>query len=310
MEIKEEPASALAEKNTITLNHIVNGFEITTIKSRQYLDFVIYNSEKEKISKLKINITNGNIVSFWSINNDTICNFIFKSCLLENDIGMIDQFLYTCLATKFISNSGMLKLPDYFPNGYSEFNDDYFDSKKPTKQTFLRFLDIRDELQNGLIVVPVTVKDHFSTLFIDLKTDKMLCLFDSGLGHSEEKHLEDEISESEGEEILQFTNPIAAEFVFGENLAKDIMCLNNYCLQDEQSCGYWTIAACELGTSAEYGDIDAIIRDCEDGIFQIKLAQRVLEITDDIVKGMKQNIILINPNLIQLVIHNIKNRIM
>ena len=203
---------------------------------------------------------------------------------------------------------------NYFCNGY--LSADYFDAIEPNKQDFLEFLNLQDKTE-GMAIVLVTVKDHYSTLFVDLKDKKMLCLFDSGLLHTTSEQIDEcqrtkidkilasssfeeieKLTEEEIEltEIIQVDNPQAREYVFGKNLAKDIICLNDYCLQDEQSCGYWTIAACELGASEEYGTLDRIQEDCESGIFQIKLAKMVLEITDDIIKGKKQNIILINPS--------------
>lgn len=215
-----------------------------------------------------------------------------KQTLQEEDRGFNEPTFFCCFVLNNINKIHNIKIPEYEPDGF--MSNDYFEKTQPTKEDFLKFLGLENS-QDGFIVTPVTVKDHYSTLFIDLKNNKMLCLFDSGLGHSEEKEVLNTEEIEEYEEILQFTDPIASEYVFGKNLAKDIICLNNYCLQDEQSCGYWTIAACKLGTSEEYNDIDKIIKDCNNGIFQIKLAKKVLEITDDIVKGNKQNIILINP---------------
>ena len=279
-------------KNLTILNHKVNGFEIIIKISNKYLCYTLLDNAKTQLSKLEIDIESSKILSF-NCTNTNIYKHILVNSLAEEDKGLNDQFLYTCLAIKFKDKKEILRLPHYFLNGYSEYAPDYFDSIKPSKEVFLEFLGLKN-LQDGLIVVPVTVKDHFSTLFIDLKNDKML-LFDSGLGHCEEKMELNTEEIEEDEEILKLKNPVASKYVFGKNLAKDIICLNNYCLQDEQSCGYWTIVACELGASEEYNDIDKIIKDCNNGIFQIKLAKRVLEITDDIVNGNKQDIILINP---------------
>lgn len=250
--------------------------------------------------------------------SDITVNMLLKYSLNQEDTGLTDAFILSCLLlNKKETENIYFRFPDYLNCKYvSKNTDDYFDAIEPNKQQFLEFLNLQDKTE-GMAIVPVTVKYHYSTLFIDLKDKKMLCLFDSGLLHTTSEQIGEcqrtkidkilasssleEIEKLTKEEIklteiIQVDNPQAREYVFGKNLAKDIRCLNDYCLQDEQSCGYWTVAACELGASEEYGTLDRIQEDCESGIFQIKLAKMVLEITDDIKKGGKQNIILINPS--------------
>ena len=226
----------------------------------------------------------------------------------EEDYGLSDPLLFAILVSRIDTKKLII------PHKNILTEEDYFDANNPTKEDFLGFLELGVNVQEKLIIVPITVKDHFSTLFIDSKKHE-LYLFDSGLSYTMYDSIEDEEQRTEVEKVLisgsledigelsekeilltglkYTTNPNAREFVFGKNLAKDIICLNNYCLQDDYSCGYWTIAACEIGSS--YEDTEQIKTDCEDGIFQIKLAKRVLEITDDIRKGVEQKIILINP---------------
>ena len=292
-------------------NEIRGGYDV--YKNKKVI-FSVYFRDDTQPDKIPYMEKSNNI-------SDITVDMLLKYCLNQEDTGLTDAFILACLLlNKKETENIYFRFPDYFNNKYIyNNNDNYFDTIKPNKQQFLEFLNLQDKTE-GMAIVPVTVKDHYSTLFIDLKDKKMLCLFDSGLPHTDGKGIEEkrrlcdklyeELDEAEEiekiEEVqnkirlnkIQFiVDPCASKYVFGENLAKDIICLNDYCLQDEQSCGYWTIAACELGASKEYGTLDRIQEDCESGIFQIKLAKMVLEITDDIKKGWKQNIILINPEI-------------
>lgn len=287
------------------------------------LTYVFVDKHKKDNGDAKLEFVigkNGRVKSFTN-NNFDILRILRYSLNIENglkddDYGLSDPLFFAMLVSWI--DIKKLIIPDYFPNGVLSVKD-YFDINNPTKEDFLKFLELDVSVQEKLIVVPVTVKDHFSTLFIDPKEQKLLYLFDSGLLYTKRNSIEEEEQRINIEKILFndssenanklsdndllitkldcTINPNAREFIFGENLAKDIICLNNYCLQDDYSCGYWTIAACEIGSSEEYNDVEKIKKDCDDGIFQVKLAKRVLEITDDIKKGAKQNIILINPEI-------------
>lgn len=120
-------------KNLITLIHKINGFEIVTEISNERLCYILYNRAKIQSSKLEIDIRNSKIISFNCIDTQ-IYKRILVNSLATEDKGLNDQFLYTCLAIKFKDKKDTLRLPHYFPNGYSEYVADYFEKTQTGKR--------------------------------------------------------------------------------------------------------------------------------------------------------------------------------
>lgn len=237
------------------------------------------------------------------IYNDKYVNFqkdVFLNCLGdEKDIGLNDAFLYGCIAYLFKDNHNIkYRLPCYYPDtgfdiGYDENEEeikDYFDKQNRSIDEFIKYLDFEGE-DAGLAIVPTNIKGHYATLFIDLSNKQMLYLFDSGLVYCSGEQIITGC-EQNNYEILAMKEPVnICEDIFGNEIGRQMICLNNYCLQTDESCGYWAICSCLL--AGEINDFEQIKRECKSGIFQIKLAKKVFDMTDVIIEESLKDAMLI-----------------
>lgn len=165
-------------------------------------------------------------------------------------------------------------------------------------QTTDQFRD-RLELNNGhgVAMIPITIQGHYSVLFVERDGVQRIRLFDSGLAHVDDQEARDarvEIDNLVGQGILEGENIDAqetilqrlfriettshgSEAIFGNGgLANDIIPLNFYVLQGEQTCGYFVLAAI-LYVPENDLTMQQIIDQSQQGIFQVHVTQIMLE---------------------------------
>ena len=134
-----------------------------------------------------------NLKKFILMNNYTIkngLNLLLYNLLTggdtteDEDIGLKDKDLFMGLEIirKINENKNkhiILKLFDFFP--MSSFGEDYFSIQKPNLLQFLNDIAIDDMIyKNKIIIIPLTVCDHFSLLLI---YNKNVFILDFGLVH-------------------------------------------------------------------------------------------------------------------------------
>ena len=155
--------------------------------------------DKTKDNKLVIGIQTEkvgyiiNLKEFTLLNNYTIKNglslLLYKlltnnNSTIDEDIGLKDKDLFMGLEiirriNENTNKNIILKLFDFFPN--SSFGEDYFSIKEPNLLQFLNDMEIDDIIyKNKIIIIPLTIFDHYSLLLI---YNKNAFIIDFGLVH-------------------------------------------------------------------------------------------------------------------------------
>ena len=132
---------------------------------------------KEFTLSINYTIKNGLNLLLYNLltNNNTTTN---------EDIGLKDKDLFMGLEiirriNENTNKNIILKLFDFFPN--SSFGEDYFSIKEPNLLQFLNDMEIDDIIyKNKIIIIPLTIFDHYSLLLI---YNKNAFIIDFGLVH-------------------------------------------------------------------------------------------------------------------------------